>query len=268
MTEVAVLTVPAVTVNVANVAPCATVTLAGTLTAVVFELDSDITAPPVGAAAVSVTVPVPDCALTIVVGLTATLLSAAAATAGLMVRPNVSLAPAYDAFKVTGVGLVTVPALTVNVAELAPCATVTLDGSLAPAGEELRATVAPPLGAADVKATVQVAVEGGVMDTELHENPFRPSWIIVTVPPVLDTDTDEAAALAPSSFVSCIDDEVSVVVPDSIRDTVATTPLSTAVVFSPHNTHVAEPALLLQESDLFAAAGPAAIVADEKSTVE
>ena len=93
MTEVAVLTVPAVTVNVADVAPCATVTLAGTLTAVVFELESDITAPPVGAAAVSVTVPVPDCALTIVVGLTATLLSAAAATAGLMVTPVVVLTP-------------------------------------------------------------------------------------------------------------------------------------------------------------------------------
>ncbi len=89
MTPVAVLTVPAVTANVAEAAPWVTVTLAGTNAALELELDKVTTAPPEGAAAVNVTVPVPDCVLTIVVGLTATLLSAAGG--GLIVTPNVSV---------------------------------------------------------------------------------------------------------------------------------------------------------------------------------
>jgi FlaG/FlaF family flagellin (archaellin) len=78
-------------VNVADVEPCATVTLAGTLAAVVLELDSDTATPPVPAASVRLTVPVPDWPLTIVLGLTETLLSAAAG--GLTVTPNVLLPP-------------------------------------------------------------------------------------------------------------------------------------------------------------------------------
>ena len=82
-------TVVLATVNVTEVAPCGTVTEAGTLPAEVFELESDTTAPPEGAAAVSVTVPVPDWPLTIVLGLTETLLSAAAT--GFTVIPAVLL---------------------------------------------------------------------------------------------------------------------------------------------------------------------------------
>jgi hypothetical protein len=78
-------------VNVADVEPCATVTLEGTLAAVVLELESDTATPPVPAAAVRLTVPVPDWPLTIVLGLTETLLSAAGG--GLTVTPNVTLAP-------------------------------------------------------------------------------------------------------------------------------------------------------------------------------
>ena len=132
MTEVAILTLPAETLNVAEVAPCGTVTLAGTLTAPGLAMNSDTIAPPVGAAAVSVTVPVAVCPLTIVLGFTVTLLSAT--PGGLMVIPNVSLTPANVAVSVTNVGSVTVPALTVNVAEVAPCGIVTVDGKLAPAG--------------------------------------------------------------------------------------------------------------------------------------
>lgn len=91
MTEVGALTVPAVTVNIAEVAPCGMVTLAGTLAAAGLELDSDTTAPPVGAAAVSVAVPVPVCPLTIVLGLTDTLLSVA--VDGVMVTVVVRVTP-------------------------------------------------------------------------------------------------------------------------------------------------------------------------------
>jgi hypothetical protein len=264
VTGVAALTVPANTVNVADVAPAETVTLAGTLAAAL-ELESDTTAPPVGAAAVSVTVPVPVCPLTIVLGLTDSPLSAAAA--GLTVRPKVSFTPEYDAVKVTAVGVVTDPALTVNIAEVEPCGIVTLDGSLVPAGDELRVMIAPPLGAADDKATMQLAVDGGMRDTELHENPSRPTGTIVTVPPVVEIGSDDPVASDASLFVSCTDDDVSVVVLDTVSDTVATTPLSIGAS-RPESTQIAEPALLLQDSDLPAAAGPAATVADEKSTVE
>ena len=86
------LTVPAVTVNVAEVDPCGMVTVAGTLAAVEFELESDTVTPPLPAAAVRLTVPVPDWPLTIVLGLTDMLLSAAAG--GLIVTANLALAPA------------------------------------------------------------------------------------------------------------------------------------------------------------------------------
>ena len=75
--EVEVVTEPAVTVKVAEVAPDATVTLVGTVAAEVFELASDTVTPPVPAASVSVTVPVPVWPLPIVLGLTDTALSAA-----------------------------------------------------------------------------------------------------------------------------------------------------------------------------------------------
>lgn len=84
---------PAVIVKFAEVAPDATVTLDGTLAAALFELDSETTAPPEGAAGVSVTVPVPDCPLTIVVGLTARLLKAAVGGSGLIVTLALLLTP-------------------------------------------------------------------------------------------------------------------------------------------------------------------------------
>ena len=90
MTEVVALTVAVVTVKVAEVAPCATVTLDGTVAAA-FELESDTTAPPEGAAAVRVTVPVPDCPLTMVDGLTARLVNET--VAGLIVTLAVLLVP-------------------------------------------------------------------------------------------------------------------------------------------------------------------------------
>ena len=86
LTVVDALTVPAVTANVAEVAPAATVTLAGTVAAEVLELETATTAPPVPAACVRVTVPVPVLALTMVLGLTERVLKAAGG--GLIVTPD------------------------------------------------------------------------------------------------------------------------------------------------------------------------------------
>lgn len=57
-------------VNVAAVAPAATVTLAGTRAAAVLLLESTTMAPPAGAAALSVTVPVEEFPPTTLVGFT------------------------------------------------------------------------------------------------------------------------------------------------------------------------------------------------------
>jgi len=69
-----------VAVNVAEVAPAATVTLAGTCEAAVLLLKSVTTAPLDGAGPVRVTVPVDDVAPTTEVGLSVTEASAAAVT--------------------------------------------------------------------------------------------------------------------------------------------------------------------------------------------
>lgn len=63
MTEVTVGTVPEITENFTDVDPCWTVTLAGTLSAAAFELDSTSVTPPLPAAAVRVTTPLVELAL-------------------------------------------------------------------------------------------------------------------------------------------------------------------------------------------------------------
>lgn len=87
---------------------------------------------------------------------------------------------------------------------------------------------------------------------------------------MVDTGRDEPDPLAASLVVNCNADDVSVVELDTPSDTVATTPVAIGVESGPDSTHVMEPAVVLQKTDLFAAvaAGPAANVTDEKSTLE
>ncbi len=71
----------------------------------------------------------------------------------------VLVTPAYDAEMVTGVDAVTALVLTVNVALLAPAATVTLAGTVAVDVLLLdRETATPPLGAGPLSVTVPVEV--------------------------------------------------------------------------------------------------------------
>ncbi len=77
VTAVEEVTELVVAVKVAVVAPAATVTEAGTWAAAVFELVSVTTAPPAGAAALNVTVPVDEAPPITEAGFTLTPLSAA-----------------------------------------------------------------------------------------------------------------------------------------------------------------------------------------------
>ena len=142
--------------KVAEVAPAATVTVAGTCAAVVLLLDKLTTAPPAGAGPVKRTVPVDEVPAVTDVGLTETPEPAAASVAALTVRFAVLVVP-YVAPIVTVVLPATGVVVTLNVALVAPAATVTLAGTCAAAVLLLdRATTAPPVGAGPLNVTVPV----------------------------------------------------------------------------------------------------------------
>ena len=169
----------------------------------------------------------------------------------------------------TGVPTLTLPVVTENVAEVEPCAIVTVGGTLAPAGEELSVTGAPPLKAAELSVTVQVDPLEGLTDAGLHEKLLKLGVCrMVTVVPFAVVDKDVPKVSLAMPLVSRTDEDVFGVEPDKVRFTVATTPLEIAAELSPHSTQVEVPGPLLQESDLFVDAGPVAIVAEVKSRVE
>ena len=192
-----------------------------------------------------------------------------AAEAGLTVRPNVSVLPAKDAVKVTGVGVVTLPAATGNVTEVKPSGTVTVEGMLASTGDEVKLMVAPPLPAAEVSATVQVAPTVGLTAVGLHEKPFKLGpFEIVTVPLLVKVDKGVLVMLAEVLFVSWTREEVLKVDADTVKFTVAMTPFAIVESLRPHSRHIAVPAPYSQDSVLFPAPGAAATVTEEKSVVE
>ena len=117
------VTAPVVTVKVAPIAPAGTVTLDGTL-ADGPPLDSDTVAPPAGASPFNITVPVEVAPPVTLFGLNETPETAGGFTIRIVaaVRFNV---PEI----VTGVGELTGIVVTVNVAVVAPAATVTLAGT-------------------------------------------------------------------------------------------------------------------------------------------
>lgn len=128
--------------------------LAGTVAALVFELESHTVQPPEPAAVVSVAVPVPVCPLTIVLGWIDKALRAAAGTTLIL---EVMLVPEKEAVRVTGVELLTEAVLTENVAEVEPWATVTDFGTDATEELELASvTTAPPVPALALSVTVPV----------------------------------------------------------------------------------------------------------------
>jgi hypothetical protein len=146
----------AVTVNVAVFAPAATVTDTGTDAAALLD-DSVTTAPPVGAFADNVTVPVTVLPDVTVAALSVNVLNAAAG--GVTVRIAVFVTVPFLAVIVTAVDAVTALLVTVNVADVAPAGTVTETGTVAAVVAELvNVTTIPPAGAAAVNVTVPVTV--------------------------------------------------------------------------------------------------------------
>jgi hypothetical protein len=114
-------------------------------------------APPVGAGPLSVTVPVEVCAPPVtLVGFSVSEESVEEEAWGRTVSEAVLVTPAYDAEMVTGVDVVTALLVTVNVALVAPAATVTLVGTLAAPLSLESTTCAPPLGADPLRVTVPI----------------------------------------------------------------------------------------------------------------
>jgi len=151
--EVDAATALVVTVNVTLVAPTGTVTLAGTVAAVL-SLDSVTCAPPAGAGPSSVAVPVELLPPVTVVGFTPS--EERRTGCGFTVRVAGRVTPLYKAEMVTGVDAATVLVVTVNVVLVAPAGTVTLPGTVAAVLLLDRVTDAPPAGAGPFSVTVPV----------------------------------------------------------------------------------------------------------------
>src|SRR2546425_3726749 len=155
VTGVDAVTALVLTVNVALLAPTATVTLAGTV-AVDVLLERETAVPPLGAGPLSVTVPVGDCTPPVTLVGFSVSEERVGRACGSTVSEAVLVTPAYDAEMVTGVDAVTALVLTVNVALLAPATTVTLAGTLAATLSLLSSTCAPPASAGPPRVTVAV----------------------------------------------------------------------------------------------------------------
>ena len=141
--------------NVALVAPLGTVTDVGTVAALVLELLNVTLAPAAGAAPVKVTVPTTDDCdpPTRLVGE----IDTPCTDCGLMVSTSVLETEPSFASIVAVADAVTPTVVIVNVAEVDPAGIATVEGTVASfVLLEVRVTVAPPVGAATLRATVPV----------------------------------------------------------------------------------------------------------------
>ena len=157
VTGVETITVVVPIAKFALTAPAVTVTLAGTLATGALLLDSPTMAPPLGAAAVNVTVPVDPAPPVTLVGLTVTEVRLGAAGTGVTVstaeRETPPKVPEID----NAVEPVTGVVVMVKLALVAPAGTVALAGTPATAVLLLaRVTVAPAARAAALSVIVPV----------------------------------------------------------------------------------------------------------------
>jgi hypothetical protein len=154
-----VVTAVVFTVKIALVAPAPMMTFAGTAPTAALLLERDTATPPVGAGALSVTVPVEGVPPVTLMGFRVSEVSTAPPWgAGVTVSEAVCWAPpASDAEIVTVVELATALVATWNVAIVFPADTVTLAGTDATDVLLLmRETTTPPLGATPLRVTLPV----------------------------------------------------------------------------------------------------------------
>ena len=147
------------TLNVALLLPARTVTPGGTVAAAVLLLERLTSAPPAGAAALKVTLPVEDAGPTTLVGLSAKVESVTAGGGGgggVTVSGTVRVTPPKDAKMVAELAAATGEVDTVKVALVAPAAIVTLAGTLATAALLLESDTTAGLGVTAAKVTVPV----------------------------------------------------------------------------------------------------------------
>lgn len=173
VTTTAVLeeTAPAVARNKALVDPAATVTEAGTVSAALLS-ESATTRPPVGAAALRVTVQEVVPPAVTEAGIQERLLGMGS---GVTVTEAVLEVPLPVAVTVTAVLVETAPAVAKNEALVDPAATVTEAGTESAVLLPESVTVKPPVGAAPVNVTVHV--EAPFETTDAGE---QASWLSVT----------------------------------------------------------------------------------------
>lgn len=188
--EVVELVVSVVIGKLACVAPAPTVTVEGTVAAAVLPLINAITAPPAGAAPLSVTVPVDEVPPIAEVGLRAR----ADTDAGFTVKITDPLEPLNVAVIVTCCWLATPPVVTGKVALLVPVATGIEAGTLATAELLLESVTLEYDGAAPERFTVPAVVLPpttgvGFMTTELTAGVTSKLILWTLLPYVADMET-------------------------------------------------------------------------------
>jgi hypothetical protein len=146
-----VATAIVLTVNVAEVAPAATFTEAGTVAFALFD-DSVTTSPAAPASPLKVTVPVDETPPRTDVGLTVTLTRVASVTVSVAVWVTPLSKPEIVAVFVVETGTVVI----VKVAVVAPTSTVTEGGAVAQLMLDDSDTTVPPIGAGPLIVTVPV----------------------------------------------------------------------------------------------------------------
>lgn len=155
------------------------------------------------------------------------------------------------------------PAVAVNVADVAPADTVTDPGTVSALLLEESVTVAFPLGAGAESVTVQVDLVPAASVVGEHCS-LRPADRTVTVPPVPPTVVALPLGKAPKSPVMEIGTEVPALAVPKLTVAVATVPLPMTLAFMPVPTHLTAPLTLLQAMVFPTAvsAGPAAMLID------
>ena len=194
-----------VAVNVAEVAPAGMTTVAGTTALDDPEVKLTVS-PPVGAGPSSVTVPVLFVPPVTVAGDKLSPVN----TPGLTVNVPFAGLPAMVAVKVTVVTDATGVVAAVNVAVVAPAATVTVEGTVVQALSEVSVTVDPPDGAGPFRVTVPVDDVPPV--TVVGESVTDDGTGAVTVRLAVADEPDVAVIVAERSALTGVVDIVKVVV--------------------------------------------------------